>query len=392
MNKKPALGAKTATSKGSALTPQDVIKNRYEAAELAVAALQKTHGDDAIFHGNKTVELERFSMGTLGGDIASGGGIPRGRIIEIYGAESSGKTTLALHVIREVQRQGYPVAFIDVEHALSPDWAAKIGVNTDDLYISQPDTGEQALKLVESLVQSNAFGLVVVDSVAALVPKAELEGEMGDSHVALQARLMSQALRKLTGVVSSSNCVLLFINQIRENVNMMGYGEKTTTPGGKALKFYASVRIKVGVIQKLKVGNESVGNRVKITVVKNKTATPFREAEFDLMFNPPGIALLGEIVDYGVALGLIEKRGAFFRYKDTLMGQGRTHAQKFLSENPEQCFAIHNEILVKKELSPLAEMPIYNKSSDDGDTSGVSVSTDSGFQVDTDTGEILDDE
>ena len=261
------------------------------------------------------------------------GGVPRGRIIEIYGPESAGKTTLCLHVIAEAQKRGGLCAFVDMEHALDPTYAEVIGVNLDTLYVSQPDTGEQALEITESLVRSGALDVIVVDSVAALVPRAEIEGEMGDAHVGLQARLMSQALRKLSGAVKQSNVVLMFTNQLREKVGVM-FGSPETTSGGRALKFYASVRLDIRRIQSIKSSSDTVGNRTRVKVKKNKVAPPFKEVEFDIMYNE-GISKTGEILDIGTELGIIEKRGAFFRYNDGLLGQGRENSKVFLMENLE---------------------------------------------------------
>jgi recombination protein RecA len=288
--------------------------------------------------------VEVIPSGSLAVDIAIGvGGIPRGRITEVYGPESSGKTTLCLHVIAEAQRRGGICAFIDMEHALDPTYAARIGVNLDTLYVSQPDTGEQALEICETLVRSGALDVIVLDSVAALVPRAEIEGEMGDSHVGLQARLMSQALRKLSGAIKQSNVAVMFTNQLREKVGVM-YGSPEVTPGGRALKFYSSVRLDIRRVQGIKVGGDTVGNRTKVRVTKNKVAAPFREAEFDIMFYEHGISKHGEIVDFGVELGLIDKRGAFFRYNEGLLGQGRENAKQFLQENQPVSDEIEDQI------------------------------------------------
>ncbi|ECP9336001.1 recombinase RecA, partial [Campylobacter coli] len=268
-------------------------------------------------------------------DLALGiGGVPKGRIIEIYGPESSGKTTLTLHIIAECQKAGGVCAFIDAEHALDVKYAKNLGVNTDDLYVSQPDFGEQALEIVETIARSGAVDLIVVDSVAALTPKAEIEGDMGDQHVGLQARLMSQALRKLTGIVHKMNTTVIFINQIRMKIGAMGYGTPETTTGGNALKFYASVRLDVRKVATLKQNEEPIGNRVKVKVVKNKVAPPFRQAEFDVMFGE-GLSREGELIDYGVKLDIVDKSGAWFSYKDKKLGQGRENSKAFLKENPE---------------------------------------------------------
>ncbi|EHT6252471.1 recombinase RecA, partial [Campylobacter jejuni] len=273
--------------------------------------------------------------GSVGLDLALGiGGVPKGRIIEIYGPESSGKTTLTLHIIAECQKAGGVCAFIDAEHALDVKYAKNLGVNTDDLYVSQPDFGEQALEIVETIARSGAVDLIVVDSVAALTPKAEIEGDMGDQHVGLQARLMSQALRKLTGIVHKMNTTVIFINQIRMKIGAMGYGTPETTTGGNALKFYASVRLDVRKVATLKQNEEPIGNRVKVKVVKNKVAPPFRQAEFDVMFGE-GLSREGELIDYGVKLDIVDKSGAWFSYKDKKLGQGRENSKAFLKENPE---------------------------------------------------------
>lgn len=315
---------------------------RAKALEAALQDLNKRFGDGVIVRlGDAShMVVDAIPTGSLTVDIAIGvGGVPRGRITEIYGPESSGKTTLCLHVIHEAQKRGGVCAFVDMEHALDPNYAARIGVNLDMLYISQPDTGEQALEITEALVRSGAMDVVVVDSVAALVPRAEIEGEMGDSHVGLQARLMSQALRKLSGVIKQSNTCVMFTNQLREKVGVI-YGSPETTSGGRALKFYASVRLDIRRVQGIKQGGDTVGNRTKIRVTKNKVAPPFREAEFDIMFYENGISKTGEILDLGVELGIIEKRGAFFRYNDGLLGQGRENAKQYIAENP----AIGDEI------------------------------------------------
>ncbi|MBW1377882.1 DNA recombination/repair protein RecA, partial [Campylobacter jejuni] len=280
-------------------------------------------------------QIDSIGTGSVGLDLALGiGGVPKGRIIEIYGPESSGKTTLTLHIIAECQKAGGVCAFIDAEHALDVKYAKNLGVNTDDLYVSQPDFGEQALEIVETIARSGAVDLIVVDSVAALTPKAEIEGDMGDQHVGLQARLMSQALRKLTGIVHKMNTTVIFINQIRMKIGAMGYGTPETTTGGNALKFYASVRLDVRKVATLKQNEEPIGNRVKVKVVKNKVAPPFRQAEFDVMFGE-GLSREGELIDYGVKLDIVDKSGAWFSYKDKKLGQGRENSKAFLKENPE---------------------------------------------------------
>ncbi len=287
--------------------------------------------------------VESIATGSLSLDIALGvGGVPRGRIVEIYGPESSGKTTVCLHVIAEAQRRGGLCGFIDVEHALDPAYAAKIGVDINNLYVSQPDTGEQALEIAEALVRSGAMDVVVVDSVAALVPRAEIEGEMGDSHVGLQARLMSQALRKLTGVVKSSNTCLIFTNQLRQKIGVM-FGNPETTSGGMALKFYASVRLDVRRIESIKQGTDVIGNRTRVTVKKNKVAPPFKVAEFDIMYNE-GISTTGDLVDLGVEHDIVSKRGSFYSYGDIRLGQGRENAKTFLMENPDITAEIDHKI------------------------------------------------
>ncbi|MBI5191174.1 MAG: recombinase RecA [Nitrospirae bacterium] len=320
-------------------------KNR--ALELAVAQIEKQFGKGSIMRlgsDEKVPDVPVIPTGSLGLDIALGvGGYPKGRVIEIYGPESSGKTTLALNAIAQAQKLGGIAAFIDAEHALDVSYARKLGVSTDDLLISQPDTGEQALEVTETLVRSGAIDIVVVDSVAALVPKAEIEGEMGDSHMGLQARLMSQALRKLTATISKSNTIVMFINQIRMKIGIV-YGNPETTTGGNALKFYASVRLDIRKAEAIKDGNEIMGNRVRVKVVKNKVAPPFKQAEFDIMFNE-GISKVGEIVDTGVALKVIERAGAWYSYSGERIGQGRENAKNYLREHPEMADEI--EVKVK---------------------------------------------
>ncbi len=310
--------------------------NKQKALDLAIKQIDKAFGKGALVRlGDKVIEpIDSFSTGSLGLDMALGiGGVPRGRIIEIYGPESSGKTTLALQITAEAQRQGSVCAFIDAEHALDIKYAGNLGVDVDNLLVSQPDYGEQALDIVESVARSGAVDLIVIDSVAALTPKTEIDGDMGDTHVGLQARLMSQALRKLTGVVHKMNTTIIFINQIRMKIGTMGYGSPETTTGGNALKFYASVRIDVRRIATLKQAEESIGNRVKAKIVKNKVAPPFRIAEFDIMFGE-GISKEGEIVDYGVKLDIIDKSGAWFSYGDKRLGQGRENVKALLKEDP----------------------------------------------------------
>ncbi len=308
---------------------------RQKALETTLAGLNKRYGDGVVMKLGEATRLnvETIPTGSLSLDIALGvGGMPRGRIIEIYGPESSGKTTICLHVIAEAQRNGGICGFVDVEHALDPAYAAKIGVDVNNLYVSQPDTGEQALEIAEALVRSNAIDVVVVDSVAALVPRAEIEGEMGDSHVGLQARLMSQALRKLTGVVKASNTCMIFTNQLRQKIGVM-FGNPETTSGGMALKFYASVRLDVRRIESIKQGEQVIGNRTRATVKKNKVAAPFRIAEFDIMYNE-GISTVGDLLDLGVTYDVLVKRGAYYRYQDEPIGQGRESSKEYLRQNP----------------------------------------------------------
>lgn len=312
-------------------------ENKKKSLDAALKSLDKAFGKGTILRlGDKEIEqIDSIGTGSVGLDLALGiGGIPKGRIIEIYGPESSGKTTLTLHIIAECQKAGGVCAFIDAEHALDVKYAKNLGVDTDNLYISQPDFGEQALEIVETIARSGAIDLIIVDSVAALTPKAEIEGDMGDQHVGLQARLMSQALRKLTGIVHKMNTTVIFINQIRMKIGAMGYGTPETTTGGNALKFYSSVRLDVRKVATLKQNEEPIGNRVKVKVVKNKVAPPFRQAEFDVMFGE-GVSKEGEIIDYGVKLDIVDKSGAWFSYKDKKLGQGRENSKAFLKENPQ---------------------------------------------------------
>ncbi len=310
---------------------------KIKALESALQQIEKQYGKGSVMKLGDTganMNVEVVPSGSLSLDAALGlGGFPKGRIVEIYGPESSGKTTVALHAVAEVQKRGGIAGFIDAEHALDPVYASNIGVDINNLYISQPDNGEQALEITETMVRSGAVDIVIVDSVAALVPKAEIEGDMGDSHVGLQARLMSQALRKLTAVISKSNCIVIFINQLREKVGVM-FGNPETTTGGRALKFYASVRLDVRRIEALKAGGEVVGNRTRVKVVKNKVAPPFREAEFDIMFGQ-GISKEGDVLDLAVEENIIQKSGAWFAYNDEKIGQGRENAKQFLKEHPE---------------------------------------------------------
>ena len=320
--------------------------DKKAALETALAQIEKQFGKGAVMKlgANIAMQVDSISTGSLGLDMALGvGGLPRGRIIEIYGPESSGKTTLALHVLAEAQKKGGEVAFIDVEHALDPTYARALGVDIDSLLVSQPDTGEQAMEICEALVRSGAIDAIVVDSVAAMVPRAEIEGEMGDSHVGLQARLMSQALRKLTGIIGKTNTVCIFINQLREKVGVV-YGSPEVTAGGRALKYYSSVRIDVRRIEGLKDSTGSfTGNRTRAKIVKNKVAPPFREAEFDIMFGE-GISKVGEIIDLGVKLGIVQKSGAWFNYGETRLGQGRDNAKQFLRDNPDIAAEIETQV------------------------------------------------
>ena len=318
---------------------------RQKALETTLATLNKRFGEGVVMKLGETTRLniESIPTGSLSLDIALGvGGVPRGRIVEVYGPESSGKTTLCLHVIAEAQQKGGICGFVDVEHALDPAYAQKIGVDVENLYVSQPDTGEQALEIAEALVRSGALDVVVVDSVAALVPRAEIEGEMGDSHVGLQARLMSQALRKLVGAVKTSGTCLIFTNQLRQKIGVM-FGNPETTSGGMALKFYASVRLDVRRIQSIKQGSDVIGNRTRVTVRKNKVAPPFKVAEFDIMYNE-GISKVGDILDLGVEFDVIEKRGAYYRFEGEMIGQGREASKQYLRQNPEIAQKIDNLI------------------------------------------------
>jgi recombination protein RecA len=329
----------------AALKVVDGGMDRQKALEAALAQIDRAFGKGSVMKlgSRETMEVEAISSGSLGLDIALGiGGLPRGRVIEIYGPESSGKTTLALHAIAEAQRGGGTAAFVDAEHALDPAYAKKLGVNIDELIVSQPDTGEQALEIVDTLVRSNAIDVLVIDSVAALVPRAEIEGEMGDSHVGLQARLMSQSLRKLTGSISRSRCMVIFINQLRMKIGVM-YGNPETTTGGNALKFYASVRLDIRRTGQIKDRDEVVGNTTRVKVVKNKVAPPFKQVEFDIMYGE-GISKLGEILDLGVKAGVVEKSGAWFSYDSIRIGQGRENAKKYFKEHPEMAAKIEKAI------------------------------------------------
>ena len=338
--------------------------DKAKALEAALAQIDRAFGKGSVMKlgSRATMEIESSPTGSLGLDIALGiGGLPRGRVIEIYGPESSGKTTLALHAIAEAQKNGGTAAFVDAEHALDPAYAKKLGVNIDELIVSQPDTGEQALEIVDTLVRSNAIDVLVIDSVAALVPRAEIEGEMGDSHVGLQARLMSQSLRKLTGSISRSRCIVIFINQLRMKIGVM-YGNPETTTGGNALKFYASVRLDIRRTGAIKDRDEVVGNTTRVKVVKNKVSPPFKQVEFDIMYGE-GISKTGEILDLGVKANVVEKSGAWFSYDSVRIGQGRENAKKYLKENPEMRDRI--EKAVRDNAAGLGEALMVGPSGDD---------------------------
>jgi recombination protein RecA len=337
-------------------------QGRDRALDSAIAGIQKRFGEGAIMRLGEAqhMHVEAIPTGALSLDIALGvGGLPRGRVIEIYGPESSGKTTVCQHVIAEAQKRGGICAFVDMEHALDPNYAARCGVDVDNLYVSQPDAGEQALEIAEALIRSGTMDVVVIDSVAALVPRAEIEGEMGDSHMGLQARLMSQALRKLSGVIKQTNTVVIFTNQLRMKIGVM-FGSPETTSGGNALKFYASVRLDIRRIQSIKSAGEVTGNRTRVKVKKNKVAPPFTECEFDIMYNQ-GISKTGDVLDLGVSYDLIEKRGAFFRFNEILLGQGRENAKTYLAENPEMLAELEN--IIRHEAGLLEEYYV-----EDGDT------------------------
>jgi recombination protein RecA len=344
------------------------LMEKNKALDAAMAQIERAFGKGSIMRmgarsGDEQIEV--ISSGSLGLDIALGiGGLPRGRIVEIYGPESSGKTTLALHVIAEAQKRGGTCAFVDAEHALDPTYARKLGVDVDNLLISQPDAGEQALEIADTLVRSGAIDVLVVDSVAALVPRAELEGEMGDSHMGLHARLMSQALRKITGSVSRSKCMLVFLNQIRMKIGVM-FGNPETTTGGNALKFYASVRMEIRRIGQIKDRDEMVGNQTRVKVAKNKLAPPFRQVEFDIMYGE-GISKVGELLDLGVKAGVVEKSGAWFSYDSQRIGQGRENAKQFLRDHPEIANAI--ETRVREQAGVVANAMMVSASDDDDDT------------------------
>jgi recombination protein RecA len=340
--------------------------DREKALEAALAQIDRAFGKGSAMKlgSREAVAIESVSTGSLGLDIALGiGGLPRGRVIEIYGPESSGKTTLTLHAIAEAQKLGGTAAFIDAEHALDPGYAKKLGVDIDNLIVSQPDTGEQALEIADTLVRSNAVDILVIDSVAALVPRAEIEGEMGDTHVGLQARLMSQALRKITGSISRSNCMVIFINQIRMKIGVM-YGSPETTTGGNALKFYASVRLDIRRTGQIKQGEDIVGNTTRVKVVKNKVAPPFKQVEFDIMYGE-GISKTGELLDIGVKAGLVEKSGAWFSYDSIRIGQGRENAKIWLRENPEMAAKL--EAAIRGKTEEVAEEMMVGPDADEGD-------------------------
>ncbi len=343
---------------------------RERALEAALAQIDRAFGKGSAMKlgSREAIQIEAISTGSLGLDIALGiGGLPKGRVIEIYGPESSGKTTLTLHAIAEAQKAGGTAAFIDAEHALDPVYAKKLGVDIDNLIVSQPDTGEQALEIADTLVRSNAVDILVIDSVAALVPRAEIEGEMGDSHVGLQARLMSQALRKITGSISRSNCMVIFINQIRMKIGVM-YGSPETTTGGNALKFYASVRLDIRRTGQIKDREDIVGNTTRVKVVKNKVAPPFKQVEFDIMYGE-GISKTGELLDIGVKAGLVEKSGSWFSYDSIRIGQGRENAKIWLKENPEMAAKL--EAAIRNKTDEVAEEMMVGPSADDEDSGAI---------------------
>ena len=346
-----------------------INEEKQKALEAALGHIEKQYGKGSVMKlgdSSSNMVVEAVPTGSLGLDIALGvGGVPKGRIVEIYGPESSGKTTVALHMVAEVQKRGGIAGFIDAEHALDPVYAKNIGVDIDNLYISQPDNGEQALEITETMVRSGAVDIVIVDSVAALVPKAEIEGDMGDSHVGLHARLMSQALRKLTAAISRSNCVVIFINQLREKVGVM-FGNPETTTGGRALKFYASVRLDVRRTETLKQGGEMVGNHVKVKVVKNKVAPPFKQAEFDIMFGT-GISREGEILDLAADCDVVNKSGAWYSYNGERIGQGRENVKIFLKDHPEICEEIEKQVRIQYHLLPEEEAAQQNPAAQDAE-------------------------
>jgi recombination protein RecA len=353
------FGKKTRTKNSAPITivgeKPTSSSGRQQALDRALGQIEKAYGKGSIMTLDKEgpAPVPGVSTGTISLDLALGGrGLPKGRVVEVFGPESSGKTTLALTVIANAQKQGGVAAFIDAEHALDPAWSKKLGVQLDELLLSQPDTGEQALEICEMLVRSNAVDVIVVDSVAALIPRAEIEGDMGDSHVGLQARLMSQALRKLTGAIARSECIVIFINQLREKIGVM-FGSPETTTGGRALKFYSSVRLDIRRIGAIKDGEENVGNRVRAKVVKNKMAPPFRQAEFDIMFNE-GISASGDLIDLAVEDGFVQKSGAWFSCGEIRMGQGRENAKQFLRDNPELFDELRSKIMANRLMDPAA--------------------------------------
>ena len=360
-------------------------KEKLQALEAAIGQIEKAFGKGSVMklgQSDTMADVEAVSTGSLGLDIALGiGGLPRGRIVEIYGPESSGKTTLALHAVAEAQKAGGVCAFVDAEHALDPGYARKLGVDLDELLISQPDSGEQALEIADTLVRSTSVDVVVVDSVAALVPRAELEGEMGDAHVGLQARLMSQALRKLTATIAKSNCMVIFINQIRLKIGVM-FGSPETTTGGNALKFYASVRLDIRRIGAIKEKDEVIGNQTRVKVIKNKVAAPFRQAEFDIMYGE-GISKTGELIDLGVAANLIEKSGSWYSYKDQRIGQGRENAKQFMAENPEIASEVEHAL---RQNAGLFESVMLEAPADSKTPNSNADDTDADTDADTGTG------
>ncbi len=347
-----------------------MASGKEKALDAALSQIKKKYGDGALMRLGEATHLavESIPTGSISLDIALGiGGVPRGRVVEIYGPESAGKTTLCQHIVAEAQKMGGTCAFIDMEHALDPTYAAKVGVDVDNLYIAQPDTGEQALEIAEALVRSGAMDAVVVDSVAALVPRAEIEGEMGDASMGMQARLMSQALRKLSGAIKQSNTCMIFTNQLRQKIGVM-FGNPETTSGGMALKFYASVRLDVRRIQAIKDGQDVVGSRTRVRVVKNKVAPPFREAEFDIMYNE-GISKMGDLIDLGTTLEIVTKRGAFYTYKDTRIGQGRENAKRYLGEHLEMAGEIEKAIRAQAMTNAGTPMPTGKADDADADES-----------------------
>ena len=362
----PGQATEAAVSKSNLKLVETAGVDKSKALEAAISQIDKAFGKGSLMRlgDREVVDIEAISTGSLGLDIALGiGGLPKGRVVEIYGPESSGKTTLALHVAAETQKKGGTAAFVDAEHALDPVYAQKLGVNLDDLLISQPDTGEQALEIADTLVRSGAVDVLIIDSVAALTPRAELEGEMGDSLPGLQARLMSQALRKLTGSISRSNCLVIFINQIRMKIGVM-FGSPETTTGGNALKFYSSVRLDIRRIGAIKNRDEVVGNQTRVKVVKNKVAPPFKQVEFDIMYGE-GVSKTGELLDLGVKVNVVEKAGSWFSYNSERIGQGRENAKQFLKDNPDMANDIERKI--RENAGLVAEEMLVGEQSDDDD-------------------------